>query len=38
MTQMGQTPGIAPYYEVRQPVNKMVVRNLNFHYGGIQAL
>jgi phosphate transport system ATP-binding protein len=38
MTEMGQTPEMAPYYEVRQPVNKMVVRNLNFYYGTMQAL
>ncbi len=32
------TPEMAPYYEIKQPVSKIVVRNLNFHYGAIQAL
>lgn len=38
MDEMGRTTEMAPYYEVRKPVNKMVVRNLNFHYGSLQAL
>ena len=38
MDKMGQTPEMAPYYDVRQPVNKIVVRNINFHYGSFQAL
>ncbi len=29
---------MTPYYEMRQPVSKITVRNLNFHYGAQQAL
>jgi phosphate transport system ATP-binding protein len=29
---------MAPYYEMRQPVSKITVRNLNFYYGQNQAL
>ena len=38
MTHSGQAPEMAPYYEIRQPVSKIVVRNLNFFYGANQAL
>jgi phosphate transport system ATP-binding protein len=38
MEQMSQTPEMAPYYELKKPVSKIVVRNLNFHYGENQAL
>jgi phosphate transport system ATP-binding protein len=38
MTPSGQTPEMAPYYEMRQPISKMVVRHLNFYYGETQAL
>jgi phosphate transport system ATP-binding protein len=39
MTHPGNTPEITPYYDdQRQPVSKMTVRNLNFFYGGQQAL
>jgi phosphate transport system ATP-binding protein len=38
MTHSGHTPEMAPYYEMRQPVSKIVVRHLNFYYGSHQAL
>jgi phosphate transport system ATP-binding protein len=38
MTHSGQAPEMAPYYEMRQPVSRIVVRNLNFYYGTQQAL
>ena len=38
MDHLHPTPEMAPYYEVPQPGNKIVVRNLNFHYGAAQAL
>ncbi len=38
MEPMNSTPEMAPYYEVQQPVSKIVVQNLNFHYGSMQAL
>jgi phosphate transport system ATP-binding protein len=38
MSSSGETPEMAPYYEMRQPVNKIVVRNLNFFYGKNQVL
>jgi phosphate transport system ATP-binding protein len=34
----GQPQEMTPYFEMRQPVSKIVVRNLNFHYGNHQAL
>ena len=38
MDPVGQTPEMAPYYEMRQPVAKITVRKLNFFYGTQQAL
>ena len=38
MDPMGQTPEMAPYYEMGQPVAKITVRKLNFFYGTQQAL
>ena len=38
MDPAGQTPEMAPYYEMRQPVAKITVRKLNFFYGTQQAL
>ena len=38
MTELRKVTKMAPYYEVSQPALKMVVRNLNFYYGSIQAL
>ncbi len=38
MSQLGQTPEMAPYYEMPQPVSKIVVRKLNFYYGVNQVL
>ena len=38
MESLGHTPEMAPYYEMRQPVAKITVRNLNFFYGTRQAL
>ena len=38
MDHMGQTPEMAPYYDMRQPRSKIAVRHLNFFYGSQQAL
>ncbi len=38
MSQLGQTPEMAPYYEMPQPVSKIVVRKLNFYYGAINPV
>jgi len=38
MDPVGQTPEMAPYYEMRKPQSKITVRNLNFFYGSQQAL
>lgn len=38
MDHLGQSPHMPPYYELRQPVSKISVRNLNFYYGAHQAL
>src|SRR3974390_1454536 len=38
MDPMGQTPEMAPYYDMRQPRGKISVRHLNFFYGSQQAL
>jgi phosphate transport system ATP-binding protein len=38
MDHLGPSPHMPPYYELRQPVSKISVRNLNFYYGTHQAL
>jgi phosphate transport system ATP-binding protein len=38
MAHSGQTLEMAPYYDMRQPPNKISARNLNFYYGTNQAL
>jgi phosphate transport system ATP-binding protein len=38
MDQTSQARKMAPYYELNKPASKIVVRNLNFHYGDNQAL
>jgi phosphate transport system ATP-binding protein len=38
MEHQNTTVGMPPYYEVQPPGSKIMVRNLNFHYGGTQAL
>ncbi len=38
MSYQGQNQEMAPYYEMRQPASKIVVRHLNFFYGENQAL